>query len=97
MNSWGYEKPKTAARIFSAPSTLPYFGFLHSSTYSSAIQKNSFGSTGTSDLLLLDPLNTCSWNSFNYHLVWVTNMLLLLYVLFPDGLKLFPVTRPVPS
>lgn len=40
------------------------------------------------DLLTLDPLNTCSWISFNYQLVWVINIFLLWYVCFLDGLKL---------
>lgn len=45
--------------------------------------------------LFLDPLNTCSWTSFNYHLVWATTCSYLLC--FPDGLKLFPAARLMPS
>ena len=38
-------------------------------------------------LFPLDPLNTCSWTSFNCHLIWVINTFLLLYACFSDGLK----------
>lgn len=41
-------------------------------------------------------LNSCSWTSFNCHLVRVSNMYLFLFVCFPAGLKPLPDTRLMP-
>lgn len=64
--------------------------------FRSIILEKLFLLPGASKLLPLDPLNTCSWTSFNYHLDQVINMFLLLYVCFLNWLKPSPAARLMP-
>lgn len=48
-----------------------------------------------SDLLSLDPSNTCRWAALNCLLVWVISMFLLLR--FPNGLRPSPVAKLMSS
>lgn len=59
----------------------------------SIILEKLFLSPESLDFLSLDLLSTCCWTSLSFHLAWVINMLLLLYVYFLKALKPSSVAR----